>query len=175
MGVPLLSLRLSYPWLQYGTYGSVDRNVHRLGSERNCIYSEISQWEMDGTQGCIKYIVSRQSETVTRGYLTIENRELEIDFYITKLYNVTDKKGKSNFRKQVKFLHKSVTVQSDTGCFFRKGNFLRQPENSGRNEKLCCHDRASFYVKGQAWHIPLRQKMEGRILWHTKQAWKSIL
>ena len=123
MGVPLLPLRLSYPWLRYGTYGSVDRNVHRLGSERNCIYSAVSQWEMDGAQGCIKYIVSQQSETVTRGYLPIEIWELEIDFYITKLYNVTDKKRKSNFRKQVKFLHKSVTVQSDTGCFFRKSGF----------------------------------------------------
>ena len=79
---------------------------------------------MDGTQGCIKYIVSRQSETVTRGYLTIENRELEIDFYITKLYNVTDKnREKHDQEARCNSCTSPLLYSQILGAFSEKGIF----------------------------------------------------
>ena len=44
----------------------------------------------------------------------------------------------------MELLHKSVTVQSDTGCFFRNRISCGNREDSERKKKLCCQDRASF-------------------------------
>ena len=43
---------------------------------------------------------------------------------------------KSIIRKQVEFLHKSVTVQSDTGCFFRNGISCGNRDKTDKEEAL---------------------------------------
>ena len=43
----------------------------------------------------------------------------------------------------MELLHKSVTVQSDTGCFFRNRISCGNRDKTDR-KKLCCQDRASF-------------------------------